>query len=112
MTVEESNTTTHEDTPAQAGVALRLFWMLIGNAIVFGSLATIVVNEIAFPAPLDALIWATVALSIAARWLDITRYQGTTASGELATMADWRRHAMTLVLVAALGSVVAHMLGG
>jgi hypothetical protein len=93
-------------------VALRLFWMIAGNAIIFGSLATIVVNEIAFPAPIDVVVWLAVALTLAARHLDITRYQGTTGTGEVATLADWRRHAVILVLVTALGFVVAHMLGG
>lgn len=108
--MQESNIP--QDAPAPAGVALRLFWMIVGNALVFGSLATIVVNKIGFPAMHDGVVWLSVALTIGARRLDITRYQGTTASGEPATLADWRRHAVTLILVAAAGSVVAHMLSG
>lgn len=108
--MQESNIS--REAPAQAGFALRLFWMLVGNAIIFGSIATIVVNEVAFPSVLDAVIGVTVVLTLAARWIDITRRQGTTAAGEPATRADWRRHALTLVLVAAAGSVVAHMLAG
>jgi hypothetical protein len=105
--VQEPNT----PTPAQAGIALRLFWMIGGNAIVFGSLATIVVNEIPFPSLLDGLAWLAVAMTIVARFIDITRRQGTTADGEPATLADWRRHTAILVLAAAVGTVVAHMLG-
>jgi hypothetical protein len=50
-------------------------------------------------------------LTIAARRVDITRWQGTTASGEPATLAHWRRYAATVVLVAAAACVVAHMVG-
>lgn len=86
--------------------------MLVGNAIVFGSLATIVVNEIAFPSTLDLVVWLGVVLTIAARWVDITRRQGMTASGEPATLAHWRRHAVILIVAAAVGSALAHMLVG
>jgi hypothetical protein len=110
MAVQEPNIS--QDAPSRASVVLRLFWMLLGNAIVFGSLATIIVNELAFPTLLDGVIWLAVALISAARWADITRYHGTTATGEDATPADWRRHTLILVLVTALGSVVAHWLGG
>jgi uncharacterized protein (DUF2062 family) len=106
--VQEQNT----PMPAKAGVALRLFWMIGGNAIVFGCLATIFVNEIAFPSILDGVAWLAVAMIIVARRIDITKWQGTTADGELATLGDWRRHTAILVLVTALGTVVAHMLGG
>lgn len=104
--MQEPNT--HE--PAQAGFALRLFWMMFGHAIVFTSLAVIVVDELAFPAILDAIVWLTVALMIVVRRVDITR-GGTTATGEPATLAHWRDYAVTLVGVAGVASVFAHALG-
>lgn len=99
-------------TPAPAGCLLRLFWMLVGNAIVYGSLAMIAMNGEPFPSPLDAVAWVTVALIVLARRVDITRHAGTTASGEPATLAHWRRYAVIVVLVAAAATIVAHAIAG
>jgi hypothetical protein len=107
--VQELNTL--DQAPAQAGCVLRLFWMLVGNAIVYGSLTYVALNKLAFPGVLDVVVWLTVVLTILARRLDITRWQGTTATGEPATLEHWRRHAAIVVLAAAVGSVMAHMIG-
>jgi hypothetical protein len=40
-----------------------------------------------FPSVLDGVVWLTVALTILARRIDITRWAGKTASGEPATLA-------------------------
>ena len=103
---------TLDPAPAPAGCVLRLFWMLIGNAIVYGSLAMIAMNGEAFPSVLDGVVWLTVGVTIVARRVDITRWAGKTASGEPATLAHWRRYAITVVLVTALASVLAHVIGG
>jgi hypothetical protein len=97
--------------PALAGLALRLFWMLFGHGIVFTSLVIIVVDELAYPAILDGVVWLTVVLMIAARRVDITRWRGTTASGEPATLAHWRRYSLALVGVTSAVFLVAHALG-
>jgi len=99
-------------TPAPAGCLLRLFWMLIGNAIVYASLAVIAFEGAPFPSALDVVVWVTVALTLVARHRDITRWGGQTASGEPATLAHWRRFAAVVILVTAAASVLAHALGG
>jgi hypothetical protein len=106
--VQELNTS--DQAPAQGGCALRLFWMLVGNAIVYGSLAYVALNKLAFPGVLDIVVWLTVVLTIVARRVDITRGQGTTASGEPATLEHWRRYAVAVVLAAAAASVLAHLI--
>jgi hypothetical protein len=106
--VQEPNTPDH--APAPSGCVLRLFWMVVGNAIVYGSLAVIALNEIAFPGILDGVVWLTVVLTIVARRVDITRHRGTTVSGDPATLAHWRRHAETVVCGAIIASVFAHMI--
>lgn len=103
---------TPENAPAPAGCLLRLFWMLVGNAIVYASLAMIAMNGAAFPSALDAVIWVTVMLTILARRVDITRWEGKTAGGEPATLAHWRRYAVTVVAVTAAASALAHAIGG
>ncbi|PCC72229.1 hypothetical protein [Nannocystis exedens] len=102
---------TPENAPAPAGCALRLFWMLLSNAIVYASLAVIAMEGAAFPSPLDGVVWVTVVLGILARRVDITRWSGTTAAGEPATLAHWRRYTATVVVVTAVASVLAHVLG-
>lgn len=101
-----------DPAPAPAGCLLRLFWMFLGNAVVYASLAVIATRGAPFPSALDAVVWLAVALTIAARRLDITRWQGKTASGEAATLAHWRRHAVIVVAVTAAASVIAHAIGG
>ncbi|MDC0720876.1 hypothetical protein [Nannocystis bainbridge] len=100
-----------EDAPAPAGCALRLFWMLIGNAIVYASLAVIAMEGAAFPSPLDGVVWVTVVLSIIARRVDITRWSGKTASGEPASLVHWRRFSATLLVMTAVASALAHWIG-
>ena len=96
--------------PAEAGSALRLFWMLFGHAIVFTSLGIIIVTELAFPSVLDGVVWITVVLMIVARRIDITRWQGTTALGEPATLDHWRGYSVTLVWITTAGFAIAHTL--
>jgi hypothetical protein len=97
--------------PASASFPLRLFWMLFGHAIVFLSLGIILVDKLAFPSILDGVIWINVVLMIVARRIDIVRYQGTTAIGELATLTHWRSYALNVIWVTAVASAIAHTLG-
>ena len=62
--MSELNTPDHP--PAKAGWALRLFWMLVGQAIVYASLGVIIINQLAFPGIFDGVILLTVVLMIVA----------------------------------------------
>ncbi len=104
---EELNT----PEPARAGFLLRLFWMLLGHAIVFLSLGVVLVEELAFPTVLDAVVGITVVLMIVARRIDIVRYGGTTGTGEPATLKHWRSYSLNVIWVAAAATAVAHTLG-
>jgi hypothetical protein len=93
-----------------AGLLLRLFWMAAGTM----ALALIGVF-IAQSTPWafswgDAAFWVIVALMATARYLDVSRFAGTTVNGERATMADFRRYAMVLPLIAACWWAAAHAL--
>jgi hypothetical protein len=97
--------------PAQAGFPLRIFWMLLGHAIVFLSLGVVLVDKLPFPSVLDAVVWITVVLMIVARRVDIVRYRGTTATGEPATLAHWRGYTLNVIWVTAFVSAMVHTLG-
>lgn len=98
--------------PSPASTVLRLYWALVGHAVVYLSLATIVARHARFPSTLDLVIWAAVALMLVARHVDIVRYGGQTLYGEPATLTQFRRYAATLVGVTAAASVFAHLLAG
>jgi hypothetical protein len=86
--------------------------MFIANAVIYGSLAMIAMNGTSFPSSLDAVVWITVATSLVARRLDITRLNGQTAGGEPATLAHWRTYAAAVIIVTALASLLAHAIAG
>jgi hypothetical protein len=90
---------------------LRLLWMLFGHAIVFVSLGIVLVDQLAFPSAHDGVVWITVVLMIVARRIDIVRFQGTTASGEPATLTHWRHYTLNLIWITAIASAIAHTLG-
>ncbi len=74
--------------------------MIAGDAVLVFSAVYIVTAERGWRLGLaDAIFWAAAATLLVARFLDIGWYRGTTASGEPATMAHWRRYAVLLLLV-------------
>ena len=83
---------------SEAGCLIRLYWMFLGNAILFILLAYLFQNRPRFPSLLDGGCLLTLASLVAARYIDIRRFNG--ANGENsapATMADWRKYALSLV---------------
>lgn len=83
---------------SEAGCLIRLYWMFLGNAILFILLASLLQNRPRFPSFLDAGCLLVLVSLIAARYIDIRRFNG--ANGENsapATMADWRKYTLLLV---------------
>jgi hypothetical protein len=91
-----------------AGCLLRIFWMLLGNALLAACAFFVLQNRSIFFGLADALYWVTVASLLAARYVDIRHFRGTTAEGEPATMVHWRRYALTIVLVSTCLWVAVH----
>jgi hypothetical protein len=99
---------TQESAPG-LGVALRLVWMGLGN-LLLAAAAILIMQHPGYSAS-DVLFWSTVLGLVLVRWLDISRYGGTTADYRPATPRDLRRYAVGLVAVAALAWVGAHLVG-
>ena len=97
---------------SSGGCLLRLFWMLVGNGLLAGAAIAIAQGRGFRLGMADAILWAAVAAMLAARYVDIQRMGGQTASGSPATMAHWRRYAVILPLVAATIWGLAHLLAG
>lgn len=81
-----------------SGLALRLFWMFLGNAAL-GMSAIVILNGTGGAlSAADAVYAVFVPLLIGVRYVDITRYNGVTAYGQPATIAHWKRYAAVLVV--------------
>ena len=90
------------------GCLIRLIWLVLGSGILFFIWISILSHKGTFFSALDAAFGATVALLIAVRYIDITRLNGQTASGEPATLAHWRRYSVMLLSCGAVAWAVAH----
>ena len=94
-----------------AGLALRLFWMGLGNILLIICLLLVVSRDLPLLSWIDIGYFLILIPSIiAARYVDITRFGGQTTNGEPATMRHWARHSVGLVAVCILLRIGAHLL--
>ncbi len=89
------------------GATLRILWMFVGSAALAVSAMSILKSTAPFSVA-DVIYAATVPLMVAVRYLDISRYGGTTAYGEPATMKHFVKYAVALVAGAAIVWVALH----
>lgn len=104
-----------DDRPAtthgtEAGCLIRLYWMFIGNVAVVFALGLLFDRRPRFPALLDLAVFAAVAALVAARFVDIRHYHGETGEGRPATMAQWRRYAVSVAGAGAAAWVLVRLL--
>ncbi|HRR33052.1 MAG TPA: hypothetical protein P5026_03040 [Kiritimatiellia bacterium] len=86
------------ENSSEAGCLMRLYWMFLGNAIVFISFAYLLQNRPQFPSFWDAVYLLAVMSLAVSRYIDIRRFNGTNGAGDTpATMADWRKYTLFLV---------------
>lgn len=97
---------------ATAGALLRMYWLVVGNLVVYVAWMIIVFTSSPLPSAPDVVVWLTVVSMLIARRVEILRYSGRTTHGEPATLEDWRRYAAVLVGATVVGSLIAHQLGG
>ena len=93
-----------------AGCFFRLFWMGMGNIILFFCLTYIFHNRVHGLTLVDLGYWLTVVAMVAVRWVDIRSYHGDTVTGEPATLAHWQKYSVRLVIVALVAWIVIHLL--
>ena len=91
-----------------AGAVARLYWMLVGNAVLYLAAVGITLQSHESPWVIDAVFWAAVASLVLVRYLDITRLHGLTGSGEPASVGDWSRYACRVFLVSLTVWILAH----
>ena len=91
------------------GAVARLYWMLVGNAVLFLIAIAIVQqgNERAWTT--DAGFWTAVGSLVLVRYVDVALLGGATTSGEPASFSDWYRYVGRLLLVALAVWIAAHL---
>jgi hypothetical protein len=92
------------------GCMLRLFWMVIGNILLFLAALAILERPSRMLGFADLFYWMTVACMLAARYIDIRHFDGRTADGQVATMANWRNYALWVCVAAIVLWLAAHAL--
>ncbi len=99
-----------DQNPAQpeyssgAGCLTRMYWMFVGNAFLAIAFGMLIDRRPKFPSLLDAACLFFLASLVAVRYIDVRHLKGENSdSSAPASMDDWRRYALFLVL----GSVVA-----
>ena len=91
------------------GLLARLFWMLLGNAILAISGVSILQYKDRGFHTADAVFWIVIAILIPVRYLDIKFWEGGTCTGGPATMTDWRRYVFMLTGIAGGVWAVLHL---
>ena len=97
------------DSPS--GCLIRLFWMIVGNALLIFCVMAIAQDTSGLFTPVDALFWVLVGSLMVARYVDIRYFNGLTSDSDPATMADFRRYAVLLGFIAMGLWIGAHVFG-
>ena len=90
------------------GCLLRMFWMIVGNAILAFCVISMIRRDSSFFGLEDALYWSLVGCLLGARYVDIQYFKGQTADGEPASMVDWRRYAVRVGIASVGMWLIAH----
>ena len=102
----------HQTTDKQStalGMMARLWWMLLGNAILALSIVFVVENKEGFFHTADWVFWITLASLVLIRYADIRFFDGCTATGAQATTIHWVKYVGLLVACSTTAWVLAHV---
>jgi hypothetical protein len=81
---------------------MRIFWMMIGNVILFIIVIGIFESGKGYLSLKDGIYWILVILLIITRYVDIKYLGGTTVTGLPASMSHWFRYVAGLIICAGL----------
>lgn len=90
-----------------SGCLLRLYWM-IGGFLIAVLCGVSVVNHHGGFSVVDLIYWAAILGVPAARYADMTKFNGRRADGGPMTLADWRRFSLAVVVAGIIGWVLIH----
>lgn len=89
------------------GCLLRMYWMLLGNALV-AIFAYRIVELGGAITGMDIFYWLGAASLVIARYVDIRFLGGTTSEGEPATIKHWKRYSSRVLAVSVILWLVVH----
>lgn len=89
------------------GCLLRVYWMMVGNALVAFAAYNIAQTRGELTLT-DVIYWLFVASLIAARHVDIRHLHGLTSEGQPASMRDWRQYSLRVLAISAAVWIAAH----
>lgn len=81
------------------GALMRISWMILGNigilvlAVLIAQRRSVILTDI--------LYWFDVGCLVLIRYADIAYFHGQNSEGERATMNDWRKYTVRLMLISA-----------
>jgi hypothetical protein len=90
------------------GIIARLWWMLLGNAILAFSILFIVENKDGFFRIADLVFWTAVGTLVLVRYLDIRLLNGLTVTGSPASIRHWVKYVAILVACSTTTWALAH----
>ena len=97
-------------TQSSAGCLVRVYWMFVGNALIGSSAIVIAKNRDGLFSWGDIILPLAAISVIVARYYDVARFRGLTATGKQATPSQWRRYAVIISAVAIVLWIAAHLL--
>ena len=92
------------------GLFAKVFWTLLGNAILFFTAIAIFLHKGEMLHTADIVFWVTVAALIIARYLDIKFFNGLTVTGLPTSMTHWRKYAIILLTCSTTIWIFAHII--
>jgi hypothetical protein len=92
------------------GLFAKVFWTLLGNAVLLFTLISIFQHKGEILHTADIVFWVTVAALIIARYLDIKFFNGLTITGLPASMTHWRKYAVVLLICSTVIWVLSHII--
>ena len=105
---EQPKPTTSSAQTGALGCLVRLYWMMLGHAVLFFSLLLIArAGGLALSAA-DVVYWAAVFSLVVIRYVDVRYLGGSTSTGQPASLSDWRRYALLLTLLSLVAWAAAH----
>jgi len=90
------------------GLLIRIFWMLLGNAILLISTIFIIQGESWKFHTADVVFWVIVAALLLARYLDIKFFGDSASTGAPASMVHWRKYAAILLICSIVVWILSH----
>ncbi len=78
---------------------VRMVWWVAGNLAVLGCALSVAKGTA--PVVMDVVFFAVAIGLVAVRYMDIAHLKGHTSGGKPATLADWRRYAVMMAVIAA-----------